>query len=153
MGESNLDTLIGYETIVFGIQRPHMSLNFLMVLLTKFSSQWRHIFNISCATLFYTSKANCYLWAAKTFWHVRPTKTQISLHIRAVWSVFIVRTKKNASLVIRNSPVKIQIRLRDAQADLNLRWAHLSIGTFFDVAAPIVKLDTLGRFSAILQGK
>ena len=30
----------------------------------------------------------------RTFWHVRPTKTQITLRIRAVWSVFIVRMKK-----------------------------------------------------------
>ena len=30
----------------------------------------------------------------RTFWHVRPTKTQISLRIRAVWSVFVVRMKK-----------------------------------------------------------
>ena len=29
-----------------------------------------------------------------TFWHVRPTKTQINLHISAVWSVFVVRMKK-----------------------------------------------------------
>ena len=28
------------------------------------------------------------------FWYVRPTKTQISLRIRAVWSVFVVRIKK-----------------------------------------------------------
>ena len=31
--------------------------------------------------------------------------------------------------------VKILIRLRNAQSDLNLRWAHISEGTFSDVAA------------------
>ena len=32
-------------------------------------------------------------------------------------------------------PVKIQISLCDAQADLNFRWAYISEGTFSDVSA------------------
>ena len=68
------------------------------------------------------------------FWHVRPTKTQISLRIRAVWSVFVVRMKKLclsypkwrnfASLPIQNaSSLKIVIRLRGCTG-----WSESSLG-------------------------
>ena len=40
----------------------------------------------------------------RTFWHVRPTKTQISLRIHAVWSVFVVRMKKLYHLGYLNAP-------------------------------------------------
>ena len=56
---------------------------------------------------------------------VRPAKTQISLGIRPVWSVFAVRMKKAWVL---SYPVSAQRRLwsawADAQADLSLRWTH-----------------------------
>ena len=56
---------------------------------------------------------------------VRPAKTQISLGIRPVWSVFAVRMKKAWVL---SYPLSAQRRLwsdwADAQADLSLRWAH-----------------------------
>ena len=56
---------------------------------------------------------------------VRPAKTQISLGIRPVWSVFAVRMKKAWVL---SYPLSAQQRLwsdwADAQADLSLRWAH-----------------------------
>ena len=32
-------------------------------------------------------------------------------------------------------PMKIQIRLRESQSDLNPHWVHMSEGTFSDVAA------------------
>ena len=58
-------------------------------------------------------------------WHVRPAKTQISLGIRPVWSVFNVCIKK--AWVLRYA-LSAQRRLwsdwADAQADLSLRWAH-----------------------------
>ena len=48
----------------------------------------------------------------RTFWHVRPTKTQISLRIRAVWLESSLSAWRNiVSLAIRNAPVKILIRL------------------------------------------
>ena len=57
--------------------------------------------------------------------HVRPAKTQISLGIRPVWSVFAVRMKTDWVL---SYPLSAQRRLwsdwADAQADLSLRWAH-----------------------------
>ena len=43
----------------------------------------------------------------RTFWHVRLTKTQISLRIRTVWSVFAVRMKKLCNLsdfALQNAP-------------------------------------------------
>ena len=56
---------------------------------------------------------------------VRPAKTQISLGIRPVWSVFAVRMKK---AWILSYPLSAHRRLwsdwADAQADLSLRWAH-----------------------------
>ena len=56
---------------------------------------------------------------------VRPAKTQISLGIRPVWSVFAVRMKKPWAL---SYPLSAQRRLwsdwANAQADLSLRWAH-----------------------------
>ena len=40
----------------------------------------------------------------RTFWYVRPTKTQISLHSRAVWSEYSLSTWRNlVSLAIRNA--------------------------------------------------
>ena len=60
-----------------------------------------------------------------TKWHVCPAKTQISLGICPVWSVFAVRMKKAWVL---SYPLSAQRRLwsdwADAQADLRLRWAH-----------------------------
>ena len=60
-----------------------------------------------------------------TKWHVRPAKTQISLGIHPVWSVFAVRMNKAWFL---SYPVSTQRRLwsdwADAQADLSLRWAN-----------------------------
>ena len=41
----------------------------------------------------------------RTFWHVRPLKTQISLRIRAVWLVSSLSVWKNfASMAIKNAP-------------------------------------------------
>ena len=56
---------------------------------------------------------------------VRPAKTQISLGIRPVWSVFAVPMKKAWVL---SYPLSAQQRLwsdwADAKADLSLCWAH-----------------------------
>ena len=41
----------------------------------------------------------------RTFWHVCPTKTQISLRIRTVWSESLLWAWRNiASLAIQNTP-------------------------------------------------
>ena len=56
---------------------------------------------------------------------VRPAKTQISLGIRPIWSVFAVRMKKAWVL---SYPLSALQRLwsdwANAQADLSRRWAH-----------------------------
>ena len=62
---------------------------------------------------------------------VRPAKTQISLGIRPVWSVFAVRMNKAWVL---SYPLSAQQRLwsdwADAKADLSLRWVHNHIVGF-----------------------
>ena len=62
---------------------------------------------------------------------VGPSKTQISLGIRPVWSVFTVSMKKAWVL---SYPLSAQRRLwsdwADAQADLSLRWVHNHIVGF-----------------------
>ena len=40
-----------------------------------------------------------------------------------------------------NHPMKILIRLQNAQADLNLCWAHMSEGMFFDIVDVIFSLQ------------
>ena len=61
-------------------------------------------------------------------WHVCPAKTQISLGIRPVWSVFVVHMKKPWIL---SYPLSAQQTLwsdwADAQADLSLHWAHMPL--------------------------
>ena len=63
------------------------------------------------------------VWPLDFFWHVHPTKTQIGLRLRAIWSVFVVRKKK---FCIIGYPTYARWRLwrdcEDVQADLNLRW-------------------------------
>ena len=62
-----------------------------------------------------------------TFWHVRPTKTQISLRIRTVWSEPSMSACRNfPSLSIQNTPVKILIRLRECAG-----WSESSLGAYF----------------------
>ena len=73
------------------------------------------------------------MWEAVIFfWHVRLTKTQISLRIRAVWSKASLSPRRIfASLAIQDAPSA------NAQADLNLRWSHVSEGSLPDIAAQI----------------
>ena len=58
----------------------------------------------------------------------RPAKSQISLGIRLVWSVFAVRITKRWVL---SFPLRAQRRLwsdwADAQAGPSLRWAHMPL--------------------------
>ena len=70
---------------------------------------------------------------------VCPAKTQISLGICQVWSVFTIRMKKAWVL---SYPLSAQRSLwsdwADAQADLSHRWAHRSFCWFCHVAAQII---------------
>ena len=85
-------------------------------------------------TSFFTGVKTCNAWcmfscmilyksrlmSKLTKWHVRPAKTQISLGIRLVWSVFAVRMKKAGVL---SYPLSAQRSLwsdwADAQANLS----------------------------------
>ena len=88
------------------------------------------------------------LMTKPTKWHMRPAKTQISLGICPVWSVFSVRMEKAWVL---SYPLSAQRRLwsdwTDAQADLSLRWAHMPRCWFCHEVAQLliaVKLVELG---------
>ena len=79
------------------------------------------------------------VWAAvwkRSFGYVRLAKIQISLHIRAVWSessldaVKIAKAAKLFSYVQR----RFWSVWADAQADLSLRLANMSEGTFSHLA-------------------
>ena len=73
-----------------------------------------------------------------TKWPVRPAKTQVSLGIRPVWSIFADRMKKPWVL---SYPLSAQRRLWsvwvDAQADPSLHWAHRSFCWYCHAAAYI----------------
>ena len=73
----------------------------------------------------------------RTFEYVLPAKIQISLHIRAVWS----KSSLGAFWITKDATYH-QWRLWSdfayAQADLSLRWVHMSEGTFSHVEAQIV---------------
>ena len=68
------------------------------------------------------------LMTKPTKWHVRPAKTQISLGIRPVWSVFAVRPR------LLHAEAKPLIRLCGCP-DLSLRWAHMPLCWFCHEAA------------------
>ena len=74
-----------------------------------------------------------------TFGYVRQAKIQISLLIRAVWSV----SSLGALFDSQNCKVSSCIQRRlwsdcaDAQSDLSLLWAHMSEGTFSHVTVPL----------------
>ena len=74
-----------------------------------------------------------------TKWLVRPVKTQISLGVRPVWSVFAVCMKKHWVL---SCPLSAQRMLwsgwADAQADLSLRCAHMPFCCFCHAPAQIL---------------
>ena len=71
----------------------------------------------------------------RTFWQVRPTNTQISLRIRASWPGSSLSALKNAPLATTSEDCS---DCANAQADLSLRWVHISEGTFSDVTVHCV---------------
>ena len=78
--------------------------------------------------LFFFIKARKINWATnnvrkRTFWHVRPTKTQISLCVRSLIRIFVVRMKKLYPLLSNSGIVRILIRLRICAG-----WSESSLG-------------------------
>ena len=68
-----------------------------------------HIYNVHVNNrvqlLFHFETIYWGLGRKRTFWYVRPTKTQIGLHIRAVWSESSLSTWRNfALLAIQTAP-------------------------------------------------
>ena len=71
-----------------------------------------------------------------TIWPVRPAKTQVSLGISPVWSVFAVRSMGSSEPNISSCGQRILWSdWVDAKADLSLRWAHRSFCWFCRAAA------------------
>ena len=62
------------------------------------------------------------------------------VHMCSLIGVFVIRTKILHFRLSKMRPVKIQISLRNAQADLNLLWAHFFEGTFSAVTAQTIRL-------------
>ena len=61
-----------------------------------------------------------------TILHVRLAKTQISLRISAVWSVFTWHSlESQGSKISSGSQRRLRSACADAQADLSLWWAHM----------------------------
>ena len=81
----------------------------------------------------------CWYWNRnrrnRTFRHMRPTETQISLNICAVWHF--------ASLTIQNTPNEDSDQPAHLRSDQNIRLVHMSERTFSDVAP---QLETTGFF-------
>ena len=90
--------------------------------------------SVNSLILFLVWYRNCNL-RKLIYWYVRPTKTQISLRIRAVWLESSLSAWRN---YILGYPKCAQWRFwsdcTNAQTNLNLHWAHISKGTFSDVA-------------------
>ena len=81
---------------------------------------------------------------------MRPTKTQISLCIRAVWSLSSLSPRRNfVSLAIQNadsedSDQTARMECANAQSYLNHRWAHMFEGAFSAVEAQFILLFVIG---------
>ena len=80
----------------------------------------------------------------RTFWHVRSTKTKQPLYSRCLITVFVVRMKKLCTL---GCPKRAQWRFwsdcANAQADLNLRWAHVSCFRTFRLVCRLSSVQTV----------
>ena len=88
------------------------------------------------------------LMTKSTKWFVHPAKTQISLGMHPVWSVFTVRLKKAWVLSNRwaHSKDSDHTGRMDSQADLNLQCAKRSFCWFCHVAAHFCSLNQLHIF-------
>ena len=81
-----------------------------------------------------------------TFRHVRPMKTQINLRIRTVRLEPSSSALRNfAYMAIQYAPsedshqtARMRRLMWNAQADVNLRWVHVSEGTFSDFVVQIL---------------
>ena len=73
----------------------------------------------------------------RTLFYVRPMKTHQPAYPRSLIRIFVVREK----LCIISYPRRVKIPIR-LQSDRNLRWVHMSKGTFSDVPAHVVIFRT-----------
>ena len=74
------------------------------------------------------------------FGHVRPVKTQISLRIRAVWSVFTGRSVCSQGFRFSSSGQRGWSDCANAQADLSLRWRTCPQVYYFAYASTVIPI-------------
>ena len=90
------------------------------------------------------------LMTKQTEWSVRSSRTQISLGIHPVWSVFAVCLMGSWG---PNVSSYVQWRLWsdwvDAQADLSLRWVHMPFCWFCHEAAQIWKKESGRKYISV----
>ena len=78
-----------------------------------------------------------------TKWHVHPAKTQISLGICPVWSESSLSAWRNIGpLTIYWALSEDWLDGADAQADLSLRWAHMSVCWICRAKAHLISVIT-----------
>ena len=88
----------------------------------------------------------------RAFWHVCPTKTHQSAHPRSLIWVCCPHGESLHPWLSKMHPKKILINCANAQTDLNIRCAHMSEGTFSDVAAHICTVRKCLRAYADSEG-
>ena len=68
-------------------------------------------------------------WSQRKKMYLSSTKTQINLRFRAVWLVFVIHVNKLCRFCcLECTKRRFRSACANAQADLNLRWAHMSEG-------------------------
>ena len=82
----------------------------------------------------------------RTFWHVRPMTTQTSLHICAVWSVYVVHMKKLSILAVQNAAIEDSDQTVLIGRLIWFCWAHVSEGTISDILAQIAQMGIQDDF-------
>ena len=131
--------IINFSAIYFGdivlivcFVSYHESVFYISQICLKSCLVWLLIGALSCYKVHHM---NFSAWK-RTFWQENLTNTKINLRKRAVWSKSLLSAWRNfASLAILEC---VQRRFwsdcANAQVDQNLRWAHMSKGTFSDFA-------------------
>ena len=77
---------------------------------------------------------------------MRPTKYHLSPRIAQSDQSSLSARRNFSFFTIENAPSEDSDQPAHAQADLNLRWAHMSEGTFSDVRAYLFVLFCLNIF-------
>ena len=158
MGKSHLGicsslNILWYPIIVFGKQRPDQTAQMFRLIWAFALCIWSKTFSHGVAHILSRYVRKHVFWhGSKTFphgvahilsryvrkhvfWHGFPTTTNQPVHPRSLIRVFVISMKK---LCILGYPYCTLWRFwsdcKNVLTDLNLCWAHMPKGTFYDVA-------------------